>query len=234
MGSYVVTDLTRFRNPDIVCIAMVDMESGQCFRPMPYLKSREVRRLNIHPGAILRGNLALKEDLDYPHIEDATFTKRRYAGKVDRSMFRSILERTLSDSVEGGFGVTIDRGQKHINHGQPATCSIITIKVPPKRLSIEPDRFDPEKIRASFTDGAGFLYRYLSITDRGFFDFAKKHQDDGQLDKASRFVRSQQEVYLRVGLSRRYSPQDDERDGYWLQVNGIYTFPDYLEEVRQY
>ena len=73
---------------------------------------------------------------------------------------------------------------------------------------------------------------YLSITDRGFFDYAQKHQADGKLNELQRFIRSQNEVYLRIGVGRQFKSGD--RDGYWLQVNGIYTFPNFLDEIRSY
>ena len=71
MGQYIVTDLTRFSNPDIVCIGVIDTDSGQCLRPKPYLKSAWVERHNVQPGTILAGKLALKSDAENPHIEDA-------------------------------------------------------------------------------------------------------------------------------------------------------------------
>jgi len=46
------------------------------------------------------------------------------------------------------------------------------------------------------------------------------------------FISSQNEIYLRIGVGRRWKVS--ERDGYWLQVNGIYTFPNFLEEIRTY
>lgn len=46
-------------------------------------------------------------------------------------------------------------------------------------------------------------------------------------------VQSQKELYLRIGLSRAYKSPDD-RHGYWIQVNGIYTFPEYMDYIRCY
>ena len=71
MAQYVVTDLTRFRDPTNVCIAVIDKATGQCFRPMPYLKSQKMDELNIHPGALLSGEITLNPSALNPHIEDA-------------------------------------------------------------------------------------------------------------------------------------------------------------------
>ncbi len=184
------------------------------------------------PGAILEGEISINANTKNPHIEDASYKNLKYLGAASSEEFKSILDRTLSNSVASGFGVAFSDGQKHIPVGVVATCSIITIKVSPASLNIHEDKYKPGKIKASFSDGAGHSFRYLAITDRGFFDYAKKHQDDGELRKVQQFILTQDEVYLRIGVSRRWKV--DDRDGYWLQVNGIYTFPNFLEEIRAY
>jgi hypothetical protein len=52
----IVTDLTRFTRPDIVCTAGIDITTGECVRPMPYIKTDECKRLKILPGAMLSGD----------------------------------------------------------------------------------------------------------------------------------------------------------------------------------
>ena len=232
MRKVIITDLTRFSTPEKVCTAAIDVDTGECLRPMPYFESAMVAKLNIHPGAILEGDLTLNANTSNPHIEDASYKNLKYLDAVSSKEFKSILDQTLSSSVESGFGISFSDGQKYIPVEVLATCSIITIKVSPSSLDIHEDQYKPGKIKASFTDGAGHSFRYLSITDRGFFDYAKRHQDDGELGKVQNFILTQDEVYLRIGVGRRWKV--DDRDGYWLQVNGIYTFPNFLEEIRTY
>ena len=58
MGKYIVTDLTRFKaGSDDVCTAVINMDTGQCLRPIPYLTSKNVQELNMQPGAILKGDI---------------------------------------------------------------------------------------------------------------------------------------------------------------------------------
>lgn len=232
MSKYIVTDLTRFSNSEIVCTAVIDTDTRQCLRPMPYLRSEDVQKLNMHPGAILDGEITLKRDVHNPHIEDASYSGLKYIGPASKTEFKSVLDGTLSSSVSSGFGIQFEVGQKHIPFGQQAVCSIITIQVSPTKLLIHEDQFKPGKIKATLTDNSGHSYRYLSITDRGFFDYAQKHQSDGKLFELQQFLKTQEEVFLRIGVSRQYRVGD--RDGYWLQVNGIYTFPNFLEEIRSY
>ncbi|MDE0410821.1 MAG: hypothetical protein OXI37_01185, partial [Gammaproteobacteria bacterium] len=73
-----------------------------------------------------------------------------------------------------------------------------------------------------------------SITDLGFHSYAENHhQEAGDYEDLNQLLHSQEEIYLRIGLSR-YFQAPDGRAGYWIQVNGIYSFPDYFEIVRQY
>lgn len=142
------------------------------------------------------------------------------------------MKSTISNSISSGFGIQFQPNQKHIPVGTAAQCSIVTIKVHPSSIDIHEDQYKPGKIKASFVDSKGFSLRYLSITDRGFYDYAMRHQQDGRIDEINNFLQSQSEVYLRVGVGRQWKV--GERDGYWLQVNGIYTFPNFLEEIRSY
>ncbi len=139
---------------------------------------------------------------------------------------RTVLQQTLSDSIADGFGYSFSNGQKHIPVGGEANCSLITVKVAPNRLRIFENKFKSGELRASVTDYSGQSYESLSITDRGFPDFIKKHRVDVSVDELRRFVSSFREIFLRVGVSRQYCPPDSDKDGYWLQVNGIYGYPE--------
>ncbi|GAA5213539.1 hypothetical protein ACFSJ3_03360 [Corallincola platygyrae] len=233
MREVIITDLTRFSTNENVCTAAIDVNTGECLRPMPYLKSAKCEELGIHPGAILRGDLNFHTSPSSPHVEDATYTSLTFHGACSGAQFKQVLENSLTNSVSDGFGIDFDAGQKHIPHDQIVNCSIITVKILPNELSIHEDQFKPGKIKATFTDGSGHRYSYLSITDRGFHDYAKSHQNDGRLHEVTDLISRQEEVYLRIGLSRVFQAPDG-RYGYWLQVNGIYTFPDFHDEIRTY
>lgn len=234
MGQYIVTDLTRFKKDDIVCTAVIDMETGACLRPMPYLESEMVKKFNMHPGAIIEGEITLQHNAQNPHVEDADYQKLNYLGPATNHDFKAVLDQTLSPSIAAGFNVNFADGQKYIPVGEQAACSIVTVKISPSDLSIHEDNYNPGKIKASITDGDDRYYSYLPITDLGFHGYAMKHYQDGELTTLRRFIRSQDELYLRVGVGRRHKPQGSDKDGFWLQVNGIYTFPNFLEEIRSY
>lgn len=229
----IVTDLTRFSTNENVCTAVIDVNTGECLRPRPYLKWERCKELGIHAGAILTGDLNFIKNPPRPHIEDSNYSKLTYHGSCDGDKFKKILDRSLCKSLSDGFGIPFTLDQKHIPTNQVANCSIVTIMVKPYNLNIHEDQYKPGKIKASFIDNSGHEFRYLSITDLGFHDYAKKHQNDGELYKVINFIASQDEVYLRIGLSRAFQSPDG-RYGYWLQVNGIYTFPYFYQSIRHY
>jgi len=229
----VVTDLTRFVNEDIVCMAGVDRRTRQCIRPQPYLTYDVCRRLGLMPGAILDGSFARRSP-GAPHSEDRQWQGRRvYRGRCRGEEFRSVLQVTESPGVEDGFSIAIKPGDKYIPLSTPPPVSIITISLSPLRFRIVSDASQPAKIRANFTDGRGRLFQYLSITDLGFHDYARSHPRATEIDRLNRFIHGQQELFIRVGLSREHHAPDG-RAGYWLQVNGIYTFPECFKPARCY
>lgn len=65
--------------------------------------------------------------------------------------------------------------------------------------------------------------------------FSKKTAEQffNLLSDINNFISKQNIAYIRLGLSREYSSPDG-RNGYWLQVNGIYTFPDYNKNIRKF
>lgn len=40
-------------------------------------------------------------------------------------------------------------------------------------------------------------------------------------------------MFLRIGLITKFD-HEDGRTGYWIQVNGIYTFPEFMTAIRTY
>ncbi len=229
--SIVVTDLTRFSNPEIVCMAGTDCRDGQCVRPMPYLTTAKCRELRLAPGIILAGDFFPALDAKGPHQEDYWYQGLRAEGQCTTAEFRTALRRGLFESVEKGFEIELVYRQKHIPLGHPVKRSIITISVAPARLAVVGDSGMPEKVKLHFVDQSGRNFSAISITDLGFHTQASEHHARNALMELNRQIQSQREVLLRVGLSRDYSAPDGRR-GYWLQVNGVYAFPDFPTGIR--
>lgn len=227
----IVTDLTRFRNQEYVCTAGIDRLTGECIRPMPYLKTARCKELNVLPGAILTGHFTVSREREGPHQEDHNYVNLACKGRCSASEFKTVLQQGLFKSVEEGFESELSGVQKHIPFGRPVHRSIITISVMPASIAILADSSKPGRIAMDFKDSTGRLYQNISITDLGFYSYAAAHSSRTELAALSRFFVAQAEVLLRLGLSRRYQAPDG-RDGYWLQANGVYAYPDYHRHIR--
>ena len=232
MGRIIITDLTRFQNAGIVCTAGTDMQSGACIRPMPYLLMADCERLSILPGAILSGEFVPIKGLTGPHQEDAGYSKLTFEGPSTSEEFGKALEAGLQDSIEKGFEIKLKAGQKYVPVGHPVTRSIISLRVDPKSLQIVEDTYKPGKTKIHFVDRSGRQFSYFPITDLGFHRYADTHRAAKDLARLNTFISQQPEGYLRVGLSRAWN--NGTVNAYWMQVNGVYTFPKFFEEIRSY
>lgn len=234
MRQIIITDITRFKNREIVCVAGIDTESGACIRPMPYLNFGRCKELNMLPGAILSGNFSPSVNIVSPHVEDMDHQNLNFQGHCSSDEFYNILVNSCFPSVEEGFCCELEHKQKHIPQHPNLCRSIITIRINPYDISVVQDGFDEKKIRVHFTDGKGKEFSFVSITDLGFHNYAENnfHQANGYLD-INNFFKKQSEIFLRVGLSREHTASDG-RKGYWIQINGIYTFPDFNTDIRSY
>lgn len=231
----ILTDITRFPSNDKVCTAGVCLESNRCVRPMPYLKFEEFKKLSILPGAIIDGEFGAFPKNDKPHIEDCRrLGSLTYHGPCTPEDFEKALMLQSADNVCSGFDGCVQSNSRVIPTDKAPGKSIISLLIKPDQIVIVRDKYNKEKIKLHLTDNNGIEYSFMPITDLGFFDMAKRNAEKtNYLDKINAFIHSQDHVILRLGLSREYEAPDG-RKGYWIQANGIYTFPEFLTEIRSY
>jgi len=228
----IVTDLTRFGKDDVVCIAGINVKSKKCIRPLPYLKKEVCKKLKILPGAILEGNFKKTVNVKKPHTEDVFYDKLSFKGPCTSDDFESVLKAALYPSINDGFEGKVPPGTKVIPPDKPPSRSIVTLKLKPTQVVIVRNAFDAKNLRLNILDNDDRKYSYLSITDLGFHSsFISKKTNPDELNE---YIRGQKKLYLRIGLGRRYKNPTDGRDGFWIQVNGIYTFPEFRTKVRTY
>ncbi len=234
MSRIIITDLTRFSNREILCTAGIDTDTGQCIRPMPYLRADRCKELNMLPGAILTGEFSRPLNVEAPHIEDMNYQNLTSHGHCESDEFRELLSDSAFGTIEEGFGVKLAERQKHIPRELSPQRSLITIRVAPYDVRIIQDQYNQTKVKAHITDASGREFSFLSVTDLGLHSYAENHyQEAGNYADINNLIHTQKEVYVRVGLSRFYEAANDKA-GFWLQVNGIYSFPDYFKNARQY
>lgn len=241
----IVTDLTRFSNREKVCLAGIDPSTGQCIRPMrlieggktEYLAFESVKKNKVIPGSVLEGDFSPIPHSHTPHVEDHSFNAGRLKviGSATGKEFERVLELTSSTTVKSGFGSLPDN--RLFASTAPPSTSIMTLKVanPQSQFKLSVDKYNDQKFKAHITDESGFQLSFLPVADLGISDHvASIREDDPTLNELNSFLQQQDTLYIRLGLSRVFSAGNPPRNGYWVQANGIYSFPSYREDLRIY
>ena len=230
----IVTDLTKFANEEIVCTAGIERGSNECIRPMPYLKRNYCETKKILPGSVISFDGNFDKSLNSkPHVENCQYKGDiENLGPCSSDEFRKILTDTDSHSVEEGFSVKIPEGEKYIPVDSPPSCSIITLSINPSKIIVFKDNYSQKKIQARFFDLKGKKFSKISVTDLGLRIYFEKYGDVG-ISKINGFLKGQEQIFIRLGLTQKWKSPDG-REGYWMQLNGIYTFPQFLKEARSY
>lgn len=219
--AYVVTDLTLMSN-DNVCLACLEEEQLSCvrplFRPSDYNKIPWYTHRGITQGSKLKLKLSRAACSD-PHTEDARCTALKTLEKLSEARMQNLLEASCCSSVEKGFGSTPKRGESYFRHDcELPGLSIITLKITPGNIALNQNSFKQGRIKVNLTDDDKFKLFWIPMTDLRYINVAER--DFRELQKS--LYRSGV-VYVRIGLTRQFcSPSN--KNGYWLQVNGLYYY----------
>lgn len=240
MRTLIITDVTRFASGGKLCVAGIDVDSGDCIRPMiagpghpDYLTHDKCQEHDILPGTVLTGKFADIPGTSRPHHEDRLASGMKSHGASSAEEFEEILRRHSYSSLTTGFEAS-PAGKVFDLDSPPPARSIITLRPRTGSVQIYENSFNPGRLQAAFVDEEGHSYSHLPITDLGLYDFVgnprTRRIDVGEINE---LLQNVERTYLRIGLSRAYKAPDG-RNGYWLQLNGLYTFPAYSEIVRRY
>ncbi len=223
----VITDLTVLGRENRVCLAGIDEQTGEFIRPLPYLTQSGCIKRNWHPGLSLMG-LFVRPWIERPHIEDRYYCLQLFSGRSLAELDWLALLRTHSfTAIQTAFGIEIMNDEmaqaRYIGPEHSPQRSLATLKVAPQTVEVKHSRRVGNRIRVSFIDSAGYRFHDLpvsSLATRRFMTDAHPH-----LKTWETRVKFQQQLFLRVGLTRYFCQR--EKCGYWLQVNGLYGFPDF-------
>jgi hypothetical protein len=240
----IVTDVTRMAAPR-VCVAGFFSDNGVAARPvMPYKSGKDIteeflRKDDLHivrPFAEVR--LGFTSPIpDPPHTEDWEIHPMvapelvRFLSPEER---RTFLEGHLDPSVESIFGAPI-REDRYICKGEGVRSLGTVLAQRVSEVTYGPKQYEGEEAkweyRIRFTDASGreFSPAVTDLTFRSACDYLRdrKGWDAGRINGwMTEFLGSaKREVYLRIGLARGW---DKHPDRCYLQVTGVYSFPDYL------
>jgi hypothetical protein len=229
-----ITDLTRMQQGR-VCIAGYDRQR-RAVRPVlppPGIPERALYQDGqpiIFPFALVRFDL--QEPIPQPpHTEDIHYLpdSPRLVRVIESR--ETILSWSLFSSVADVFGQAVLTGPGYYVLDCQGERSLGTIKPTEiKQVIYEPgDEAEAWDYRVSFQDAVGETYR-LKITDLTWQYYCHSLRDETRApaDIAAELTETlrQRKVYLRIGLARGWKKFPERC---FLQVNAVYTFPDYLE-----
>lgn len=230
----IITDVTRM-NGTRVCVAGINQER-KIIRPiLPYGIMEDWLYLNnraiIRPFA--RVHLDLLEHQPHPpHTEDYSINPdfKIFVGLLEERFISRLLDETAHETVLDILGPNIKHDQGFFIPKGEGERSLGTLR--PREIEqvahcCYNGKWD---YRISFNDFANHNYR-LSVTDLAF----RYHIDDLRINhhllpesigKALTETLRNRIVYLRIGLARNWEKFPDRC---YLQITGVYTFPDYLD-----
>ncbi len=230
----VITDVTRMQEGR-VCIAGYDKDL-KCVRPvlpppgihesMLYSRAEPI----VFPFAVAEFDL-LQPTPHPPHTEDIRYdpTSVRFIKRLEESRRRNALVKTLFPDVQALFDVPIHSDVGHYVMDGSGPRSLGTVQ--PLRIIKTIYEQSPEgkwKYRIGFVDGDETTY-WLTVTDLVWRYYC---DDQCRPGRAPQVISSEMtsmlkssEVYLRIGLARGWKEYPDRC---FIQLTGVYTFPDYL------
>lgn len=232
-----VTDLTRMKPPR-VCVAGY-WEDLTLVRPKLQNEHGLTEqflfqggRPIIKPFAQVVLDFLAQPLLQPPHTEDwlidpnfKTLLQEQLPERQRFAFLRKILDPDVA-SIFGteirddyGFYVRAGEGSRSLGTIQPREINLV---------SYGPRENSNWDYRISFVDQSGKNYR-LAVTDlafRRYCDYRRQHgQSPEEIREELKQQWSQATVFFRIGLARGWEKFPDRC---YLQITGIYTFPDYL------
>ena len=230
-----ITDLTRMQAGH-VCIAGYD-EAGACIRPVspPGIAERAIKsggQAVVFPFASVEFDLR-QPTPQPPHTEDVRFDPAsiKLVGRLNENEKRSFLTKTLFPDIAAIFEQPITHGPGFsVADGQgPRSVGSIQVKGF-HQVFYEQGDDNAWNFRIGFYDGQDRYYR-LKITDLtwNYYCSAQRGEASDSSQIAARLtatLKSSKPLFLRIGLSRGWAKFPGRC---FLQVNGLYTFPDYLQ-----
>ncbi|MGQ0603697.1 MAG: dual OB domain-containing protein [Anaerolineales bacterium] len=229
-----ITDLTRMQ-AGRVCVAGYDQD-GRCVRPVlppPGISENSLYQNGkpvVFPGARVEYDFTHPTPQP-PHTEDYRYDPKavRGLGRNEEPTWRAVLQQSLSADVEAIFEVPIltdlpgssvmdGHGPRSLGTVQPGLIFEATYAV---------EAEGKNRYRLRFVDRADGLYA-LAVTDLTWRYYCDHEHKQGktlaQITRELTRTLKSAAVYLRLGLARGWKQYPDRC---FLQITGIYTFPDY-------
>ena len=230
-----ITDVTHMWASQ-VCIAGVTPQF-ECVRPVveggvQMWDLYKDRTPIIFPGAKVWMDFSPAR-ITPPHVEDRVFDPRsvQFKDAFKGNHWETLLQKTSSESVQAIFDGNLK--ERRVAPGT-RTCSLGTIgAVTILNLDVDVRHDRRTVLRMDFRDASGEVHSGFPVNDlafRGLFSsLLERHRTKSRASNVLMdSLKQADRVYLRIGLAR---PTQIGRypETCWVQVTGVYTFPDYLD-----
>lgn len=235
-----ITDLTAMHE-DRVCIAGIDRD-WNTIRPA-FARSNPTRshlqrdsQVLIRPRAVVAMQLEPLADPAAPHVEDHLWTglhRMRIVDMLDDDRWLQALQGLVERCPRPLFGGGLKRlgkDRNRVTRPGDATYSLATVQCSGDitfRFNLKAGNQTGFRYALRFSDSRGEVYENIPVTDLALRAWADARFNQGAnpqavSDELTAELNAAHSVCLRVGLGREYKGK------LWLQVNGIYSFPDWL------
>lgn len=235
-----ITDVTRMRSPR-VCVGCVD-DQGCNVRPKfewgPINEDwlYEDGKVVIRPFAVVIMDLIQPDPhLKAPHTEDWIVSQdvKRFRGLLTEAQRMRLFGRVSDLNVASIFGAEIQHNPGNYIRENEGNRSLGTVRIAQVNFVQYEQQINGNwGYHITFTDEAGAKYK-LAVTDLAFHHYldvlrTTQGYSTGKIGAVMQKCLAEKDaVYLRIGLTRPTWAAHPHCC--FLQINGVYSFPDYLE-----
>jgi hypothetical protein len=224
-----VNHLTRMRGGH-VCVAGVDLETGEHARPVPPRGQLGPEVLARHGGPFDIANVVeipagRRCRAKRPHVEDHWFETScarvvetygpedfwAFLSSVSETKLRDLFGSALRPAGRSSAGTDLGKGE--------ASLGCLLPKRKPRLWLRARGEYGPT-IRMQVDDGEFDLW--LPVTDLRLYRDDHTTPDRRTVEKVRSRLERATDVILSVGLTRAYAPSPDAERLHWLQVNNVH------------
>ncbi len=233
-----ITDVTRM-GQNRVCIAGVNRR-GKSIRPTLPPPGIQEEMLYENGNCVIRPFMKMRLDLQEcpihpPHTEDMIMDleSRECCGILSPENALNLLTRILDPNVQSIFNseihdgcfISLGTGDRSLGTIKPAEISFVRHQL---------NASERWETKITFTDSQGKTF-HLPVTDlsfRYYLDHLREveKQTPGHIGLHLQQILNNANTFLRIGLARGFHPDKNQpQTRCYLQITGIYSFPDYLD-----
>ncbi len=234
---------------DRVCVSAYDLKKKEYIRLLKegtthiheYYSDDEIQTNRLIPFNRMECVYKKPHSIDPPHVEDRIVKQIRYSKTCDEQSRKRGLLFISKTTIQDIFGFLPDQAGNHRLYSveKPPAYSLGTLRVnTPPRLFCVLDTYKQDRVvfRLTFEDQNAFELKWIKIVDLRMIHYLKwrynsQQESYEQIQKEmNQLFRQADCIFIRLGLTRVFPtyPTAEQSRGFWLQVTGIYPFPDYL------